>query len=387
MPRKKSVYAEVEPAVLKWAVESSGWADGEIAKKIRISPNSLLSWKKGEEQPTITQLDNLAKALRRPLSAFFLPSPPEEKPMPKDYRMLPDREGEFDKKTILAIRKARRLQRIGGELAENLGIRLEPMISRTTTLTNPAKQAEKYMAEFEFDEKKRKKFKTPYQLFNFIRESIEDKNIFVFQFPMPVDDARGFALADDTPAIIVVNSKDMIEARTFTLMHEFGHILLKDTSISMPEKSLLQNTGQKFEKWCNDFASSFLLPESEANKIFKLFHSTLTETKTLSKLSGIYKVSKAMLLYNMRKLNFISKSQYKSVLERYLKKKPEAKKKKSKGFGAISADKKCIREKGQKFVSLVISNAEKGLITHSDTLNYLGIKSKSLDKVWRGAKR
>jgi len=51
-------------------------------------------------------------------------------------------------------------------------------------------------------------------------------NILVFQFSMPIEDARGFALTDMNPNVIVVNSKDSIEARLFSLMLEFGHILL-----------------------------------------------------------------------------------------------------------------------------------------------------------------
>ena len=77
------------------------------------------------------------------------------------------------------------------------------------------------------------------ELFNLLRDIIEDKNILVFQISMPVEDARGFAIADETPAIIVVNSKDHIEARVFSLMHEFGHILLKESGISLPENTLI----------------------------------------------------------------------------------------------------------------------------------------------------
>jgi len=36
MFRKPSLEVEVEPTVLQWAVETSGWAHAEIAKKLKI---------------------------------------------------------------------------------------------------------------------------------------------------------------------------------------------------------------------------------------------------------------------------------------------------------------------------------------------------------------
>lgn len=386
MSRKKSINVKIEPPVLNWVLESSGWKDDEIIKKLKINPNTLSRWLKGELNPTLNQLEDLANALKRPLAAFFLSIPPIEKPLPKDYRMIPSREGKFDKKTILAIRRGRRLQKVSKELSENLNASMSSHLQEATLSIDPAQMAQKYRQEFKFSEESQKKFKTAYEVFNFLRDIIEENNVLTFQISMPIEDARGFALVDDTPAIIVVNSKDSIEARIFTLMHEFGHVLLQESGIDLPEKSLSLKNVENVEKWCNEFSSAFLLPEQVAKSLFTINKAVLTETNTLNKLSRYYKVSKAMLLYNMSKLRFISQTDYEAVLERYKPKKMESSGKKSGGFGA-SADKKCMSEKGQKFVSLVISNVEKGFITHSDALNYLSIKSKNLEKVTGKAKK
>ena len=91
-----------------------------------------------------------------------------------------------------------------------------------------------------------------------------------------------------------------------------------------------------------------------------------------------------MLLYNMFKLRYISQKEYDTVLKRY---QPDKIKGKSTGFAATSADKRCIQEKGQKFVSLVASNFEQGLITRSDALDFLSIKSNNLEKVLNRVKK
>ena len=387
MPRK-SLTIEVKPEILKWVVSSAGWKEEDISKKLKVNQNIFSSWLKGEANPTLKQLEDLVKIVKRPLAVFFLSEAPKEKPLPKDYRMLPEKAGKFDKKTILAIRRARRLQKISKELSENLNANLNKLIPTVKQSENSKNIAEKYREEFRFDQEKQKKFKSPYEVFNFLRDIIEDKNIIVFQISMPLEDARGFTLVDDSPAVIVVNSKDQIEARIFTLMHEFGHVLLNESGVSMPENALFIKGVESIEKWCNDFSSAFLLPETLAKVEFNQNKEFIIETKTLNKLSRTYKVSKAMLLYNMSRLNFISEQQYNDALDRCKPEilKPKEKTEKKGGFRP-TADKQCLSERGQKFVSLVVNNVDKGFITHSDALDYLSIKAKNLDKVMSKAKK
>jgi Zn-dependent peptidase ImmA (M78 family)/DNA-binding XRE family transcriptional regulator len=384
MPRNLSLDVEVEPRVLQWVIGTSGWTQAEITKKLKISPSTFQNWLTGEIHPSLKQLEELSKTVKRPLAAFFLSQPPEEPPLPKDYRQLPEKEGKFDKKTILAIRRARRLQNISKELSENLNIPLRSIISYVKQSDNPKKIAEYYRKDFGLTEELQKKMKTPYEMFFFLRGALEKKNILVFQIPMLLEDARGFTLVDTSPEVVIANSKDQIEARIFTLMHEFGHVLLHESGVSMPERTLFAQRVGPVEKWCNDFASAFILPGGMANVEFTGYKNNLTDTLILSKFSRRYKVSKSMLLYNMFKLRYISQKEYDTVLKRYPSDKIRGK---STGFAAASADKRCIQEKGQKFVSLVASNFEQGLITRSDALDYLSIKSKNLEKILNRVKK
>ena len=66
--------------------------------------------------------------------------------------------------------------------------------------------------------------------------------------------------------------------------------------------------------------------------------------------------------------------------------KPKERAEKKGGFRP-TADKQCLSERGQKFVSLVVNNVDKGFITHSDALDYLSIKAKNSDKVMSKAKK
>lgn len=381
-PMAKSMKVEVNPLVFKWLRVSSGWSVEEVSKRLKTSVDRIESIEGGKQQPTLRQLNELSIAFKRPIASFLLPKPLKEPSLPKDYRMLPAIKDRFDKKTLYVIRKARNLQTISNELSANINYSTKPLLENKTIKENPNLIAEKFRDYFQLNEKKVRQFASSYPFFSYLRDIFEDLNILVFQFSMPIEDARGFALTDMTPNVIVVNNADSIEARVFSLMHEFGHVLLGETIIDFPGFS--QNPQTHVEKWCNEFASSFLLPPTRVHEIFSEEIRNLTDTKTLQSLSRRYKVSKGMLLFNMYKQKFISIEEYKETIARYQPKDSalvnEAKEKEKKG-GGITADRRCLSEIGGKFVSIVANNYDRNFITYTDALSYLSIKSKNFNQV------
>ncbi|UCE74012.1 MAG: ImmA/IrrE family metallo-endopeptidase [Methanomassiliicoccales archaeon] len=386
----RSLKVEVNPKVFKWLRESSGWSIEDVAKRLKSSIEVVEAIEKGERQPTFRQLKELSNAYKRPLASFLLSVPIKERPLPKDYRMLSGKKDVFDKSTIYIIRKVRNLQEISKELSININYPTKPKVKRVTIKQNPEDISAYYRELFELTEKKQRKYGTPYEMFRYLRDNFEEMNILIFQFPMPIDDARAFALTDDLPNVIVVNKKDTIEARLFSLMHEFGHVLLGETVIDFPDISILVDNRK--ELWCNTFASSFLLPKKIANSVFKTERKALTETNTLNRLSRKYKVSKAMLLYNMLKQNFITRKEYEAILERYRPEETEPvdegdEDKEEKKGGGIPSDRRCLSEVGNKFISIVANNYDRNYITFTDALNYLSIRSKNFDQVLAKARK
>lgn len=386
MPRKEPIVVNVEPSVLKWLIESSGWTKEEIAKRLNISVHSIERFESGERKPSLRQLKELSIIFKRPLAAFLLSEPLAEKPKPKDYRMLPNKTNKFEKKTILVMRHARRLQELSKELSRNVDYGTKSKIEKVNISDSPETIALNFRGKFDLTEEKQKKFKTPYELFNYLRDLLEDLNIYLFQFSMPIEDARGFVYVDESPKTIVVNTKDNIEARIFSLMHEFAHLLLGESVIDLPDATHSFKDG--IEKWCNEFASTFLVPNSLAKATFEANKSNLTQKEILKTLSNRYKVSKAMLLLKMLKLGYIKKTDYDAILARFKKEELKPKKEGEEVTGGgIPSEIRCLSEVGNKFVSLVANNYDRDYITYTDALNYLSIKSKSFDKVLSKAKK
>jgi Zn-dependent peptidase ImmA (M78 family) len=383
--KNETLLVEIEPEVFNWLVESSGWSKEEIAKRLKTSSQVIDKFLEGSKKPTFRQLEELSKVFKRPVATFLLSKPIQEKPKPKDYRMLPSRLNKFDKKTILVMRKARKLQEISKELSGNIAYDTKSKIKKVKITDKSENIAKRYRELFELSEDKQRKFKSPYELFNYLRDILEENNIFVFQFSMPVDDARGFVFADEYPYTIVVNTADSIEARIFSLMHEFGHILLGESVIDLPEATASYK--DNIEKWCNEFSSFFLLPRDIAKSNFSEYKNNLIESTILKKLSNRFKVSKAMLLLNMKKLNFISEEQYNYKINQFVKESKKEKTDDKKSGGGIPSEVRCLSEVGNKFVSLVANNYDKNHITYTDALSYLSIKSRNFDKVLSKAKK
>ena len=381
----KSFTVDVVPQVLSWLRTSTGWEVEEVAKRLRTSVEVVKDFETGKRNPTMGQLNVLSEIYKRPIASFFLTKPKEEKPLPKDYRFLPNRANIFDKKTILAIRRSRSLQNIGKELSLNIRYETVTKVKKVSLTDNPEIIAREYRELFDLGLEKQKKFKDAYKLFGYLRDVLEDSNVLVFQFSMPIEDARGFALADDLPSVIVINSKDSIEARLFTLMHEFSHILLGETVIDIPDETLANR--EKIERWCNAFSASFLLPKEYARELFEEYHGRLTETDTLISLSRKYMISKAVLLVKMLELDYISRQEFDNVLVRYAPGGTEKNTMKKKKMIGVTQDQRCLSEVGNKFVSLVANNFDKDFITYSDALSYLSIKSKNFDRVLAKARK
>ncbi len=368
---------DVNKNVLIWIRKTSGYSVEEIANKLKTSIDFINDVENGTEKLTLSQLKKLSSIYKKPVALFFLSKPKKEYNMPRDFRSIPEKNNIFDKKTISIINKARNIQNILKDLQKNINYKNREKIRRANINDNPENIANEYRQLFEFDENKQINFKNSYDVYKYLRHSIETFDVFTFQFSIPIGDARGFTLNDEKPNIMVINSADKIEARIFTIMHEFGHIILGEGGIDLPEEN--DSNQNDIERWCNRFASSFLLPESLADDLFKNVDN-ITMDKTLVRLSNKYSISRLFLLVKMLNLNYITKDEFDSLKYSHKNEKKLNKKDKDK-YSVIPQERTCVSQMGYKFISIVESNYQEDFITYNDVLDLLSIKSKNYDKV------
>ncbi len=374
----KSLEVNINSAIIKWARESAGFKSDEIARKLKTSKENYEKIESGRKNPTYRQIEILANLFKRPLAVFFLPEPPEEPSITASFRILPKSEEYLSKELRLAIRKTRYYQSIANELMRNLGIDTKPKTSFESINQNPIIVARKERERLGISIDKQLGWRNAYYAFNKWRNAIEGQNILVFQYKFPLKSARGFSLMDKEPPVIALNSDDNILARIFTLFHEYAHIILRLPEIYAGEEEINLNN-LDVENWCNRFASEFLVPETvlrEDIDFQNFLRSKRVSYEMLERWSKKYRVSKHAILTRIRSLNLISQSEYESEVRRL---KEEFRLPKSKGF--ITPPRKCIQERGRQFVSLIFQGKERKLITTADTIEYLSVKLKHLNKV------
>ncbi len=87
----KGIPAIVEPSILQWARESAGYTVEDIAKRFKKDPSEIRAWESEatEQRPFMGQLRDLANLYKRSISDFYLPEPPQERPIPHDFRRSP----------------------------------------------------------------------------------------------------------------------------------------------------------------------------------------------------------------------------------------------------------------------------------------------------------
>lgn len=379
MPRR-SLEVNVEPKILIWARESIGLSKQEVANKLSVSENTMSKWESGEKKLKLTHLEKLAKICKRPLATFFLQNPPEERPFPKDFRTLPeDKRKPFSSKTRLAIRRARRLQSLTSELAKSLSHKIVTEIERVSVSDNPEIVASRIREQSRVTIQTQFGWRDDIEALNEWRKTVEDRGVLVFQVGVPLKETRGFSLTEGKSPVIVLNLRDAIKGRIFSLFHEYGHLLLNHSGIcDMGEQDYLSDENKLIEKFCNHFAGAFLVPKNALinhKLVGEIKSSVEWSDEVLEKLAKDFKVSKEVILRRLVIMDRVKMSFYKRKHEEWKSKKYP------RGWGRKNPPKKCIQENGVPFVSLVLETHRKGRITYSDVADYLAIRLKHLPKV------
>src|SRR3989339_2278796 len=80
------VTVRVQPEILTWARTGSGVDIDDAARSIHVEEGEMQRWEQVESDISVPRLRGLANLYKRPLAMFFLASPPEEPPLPNDFR-------------------------------------------------------------------------------------------------------------------------------------------------------------------------------------------------------------------------------------------------------------------------------------------------------------
>ena len=249
--------------VLRWARITRGLSAEIAAQRLGITTVDLRNMETGDDQPSVGLLSQMARVYRRPQGVLLLPFAPPTDPLPTDFRTVGGVGSALGEETLRAIFEARHVQHFVSELVE-----IEPELIRASNLPeysvgdSPEAAGEHERIRLDVSQAAVLGAGPGRRTFYGWRTRLQDLGILVLLKSFPVQDCRGLSLTGDNlvPAIMVT-SEDSNNGLTFSLVHEYAHLLLRQPGSCIPGSYRSENVPA--EPWCNRFAAAFLSPETD----------------------------------------------------------------------------------------------------------------------------
>jgi Zn-dependent peptidase ImmA (M78 family) len=263
----KSIPALVEPSVLRWARESIGYIPVAASRKIGVPDDRVDQWEAGAVAPTIAQLRKAAEVYKRPLAVFFLPEPPRDFDVMRDFRRhVGSGAADWSPELHAEYRRALAQREDAVELFEIEDVapstlwRVDSLPNDDERLAAEARALLLAHAPLPLPQG----VGTKYQHLNTWTAALEEVGVLVMSTSggrVSTQEMRAFSLFYNELPVIMLNGADSVRGRLFSLVHEYAHLLLNraglcdtqtDTSSTNPDRQL--------EARCNAIAAAILMP-------------------------------------------------------------------------------------------------------------------------------
>ena len=310
--------AIINPAMMIWAREYAGFINGYEEQLPKDIKERYESWESGDNYPTWNQLRNVSKKYHIPTAFFFMNCPPHFDNLPKivNYRKL-DVDSIYETKSpslINDIRKSENRREIYLELLTELDE--EVVTFKIPDLEIDKKIFADYIREvLEVPLSTQKSWYKESKHYNFLNKWKEILNkklgILIFETEgVLLEEMRALCIFHNQIPIILLNGKDSVNGRIFSLFHELTHLLLGESAICGDD----ENTQE--EIFCNAVAGEFLVPEEDLI-INSDSSRELLSYKSLKNLYDSYGVSEHVIVRRLLDINKITKNDYISYINNY----------------------------------------------------------------------
>ncbi|MCC6222494.1 MAG: ImmA/IrrE family metallo-endopeptidase [Thermoleophilia bacterium] len=374
--------ARINPALLAWGRTSIGLSLEDAARRVGVPEARLRSWESGESAPTVAQLRKAAHVYRRPLAVFYLPEPPRGFDAMKDFRRLPDSVAEaWSPELHVEFRRATRQREIALELLENAGTELR-RVELPAYADDPETFAGAVRELLGVSLEEQMTWRDRYRALAGWIEAVEEAGALVLQTSeVELDEMRGFSLALEPLPVVVVNAQDSPRGRTFTLLHELTHALLRNGGLCDLGERESQSEEGRTEVFCNRVAAAVLMPRAalEAETaVLRHRPGAEWEDDELRSLADKYGASREAVLRRLVTIGKATMAHYLRKREEFLRIYAEQMGPRT-GFAPYHRVK--VRDLGRSYVRLVLEAYHREEIGASDLADSLGVKLKHVAKI------
>ena len=391
----KRVRAKVRPKILIWARTSAGFTEEAAAKKLHVKPERLLAWESLDDTlfPTIKQLRNMVRIYKRPLAVFYLQEIPLGFQAMRDFRRLPGAGLRFySPELTLEIRSAQQRRELALELFQEIDDLPETFDLSAHIDEGPEAVGERIRYSLGITHDTQSRWRDPRIAFNAWREKIEALEVLVFQMTsVQTDEVSGFALHEALFPIIAINKSDAFSRRAFSLLHEFTHLLIKESGTSDLEVDERRPPeDQNIEVFCNRVASAALMPQARFlnEPIVAAPHGAEDwSDDEISELASVFSVSREAVVRRLLAFNRTTVHFYQQKREQYEREYRERKDlerkrlRESKSEYRSNPPRDTVSAMGKPFVRVVLNNYYQDRLTLSDVSRYLGLRVKHMPRL------
>jgi Zn-dependent peptidase ImmA (M78 family)/transcriptional regulator with XRE-family HTH domain len=369
-------------SVLTWARTEAGLSLADLAKRAGVETDTVRAWESGDGRPGKTVFAKVVEAVRRPSAIFFMPAPPQQAGLPTNLRRAPGPTGkQLSVGALREVRKARRIQRaLGWLLAEEEAPKVDlPMFIWDSVDATAAGAHVRDLIGLTLAEQA--SWKDAGVALREWRGVFDQLGILVFSLQLGTDEIRGFSAWDDRAPLVAVNTSYIPAARIYTLAHELGHLVTRTDSACYDWVSPSGSGDVRLERWCEEFASSFLLPRTALlgylAHAFAISEKTqVADFDTVWKLSRKLKVSARAMALALIKNGLAPRRLYDIVDEQA--KKVDRPTSTTGGGGQPTVEKR-IGQYGPRASRTLIDAEQGGRLSVRDVADYLDVNLAQLD--------
>lgn len=331
-----------------------------------------------------------AKAYKRPISLFYLSTPPRDPGVMHDFRRLPGKVAHVYSPALrLEIRAAYQRRDVALSLLEELEQEPPQFTAHVALNDDPeavAKAAREVLGVRYVDQVTWREERKAYKAW---RRAIEAAGVLVFQVVgIQTNEMRGFSIAEDVLPVIAVNQKDKPNGRTFSLLHEFTHLMLHRSGLCDFEENVLRPAEEdRVEIFCNHVAGAALVPREHllvepivAARGDGRHDWSNDEIEALARQYGVSRevVVRRLLTVGRTTQDFYGRKRQ-EFLAQYKQPHPQAEPTDFKR----NLPQEAVSNYGRSFAELVLETYQQDRIALSDAAQYLGVRAKHLPTVER----
>jgi Zn-dependent peptidase ImmA (M78 family) len=191
----------------------------------------------------------------------------------------------------------------------------EPALPRFSTRSDPDDAADVARGMLGLSVPEQLELRSASAAWHVWRTAVEQTGVYVVIFSIGQESCRGFSIWHDRAPLIAINSSWIPEARSFTLLHEFAHLLTRTNSACLEVASRPTPQSDVVERWCERFAAFVLIPDAELKGVVEsdLGLQTVQDLDAVSRVARRFKTSRRAAALRLIEAGYADWRLYRSI--------------------------------------------------------------------------